>query len=384
MSRRTIYLGALLYIVGVIFSVSLFAVSTVNAAEPSPGFVPLLDVKGTALDGLYKEGIAIEANFGDTLNDYINTIFLAAITIGGVLAILRIAWGGFLYITTDLWSSKEKAKEILRETVLGLCLLLAVWLILAQINPKILSLDFNFKLLPSQPEYQTQQELRFGKRYTRADTILSGSYCYTTPRNDFRCKQTREECVAARNEFDREAGIHMGTGACQLYPPEAGVLIGSYTDILQGLGGRSSTYCRHMTPGADAYKCYSGINPCFDALSTPGNGVCYEITNNFTVSSVGQVGGQLTRNDIVTHNSFQGQVPQEGGAPPVPIVGSVLQFSTPTDDASRFLVMGARSRFESKCAEAVGFRFVDDPESIGESPDLQGTHLWCIKPNQAP
>jgi len=44
-------------------------------------------------------------------------------------------------MTTDLWSSKEHAREVIRETVLGLLLLLAVWVILSQINPDILRLN---------------------------------------------------------------------------------------------------------------------------------------------------------------------------------------------------------------------------------------------------
>ena len=46
-------------------------------------------------------------------------------------------------MTTDLWSSKERAREVLRETILGLLLLLAVYIILRQINPEILNVNLS-------------------------------------------------------------------------------------------------------------------------------------------------------------------------------------------------------------------------------------------------
>ncbi|MEK7068860.1 MAG: hypothetical protein AAB947_00590 [Patescibacteria group bacterium] len=74
------------------------------------------------------------------LGPFLNKIFVGAISIGAILAVLRLAWAGFQYVASDLWSTKEHAKEIIRETLLGLFLLIAVYLILRQINPQILEL----------------------------------------------------------------------------------------------------------------------------------------------------------------------------------------------------------------------------------------------------
>ena len=98
------------------------------------GFCPLACVEGSRLEGVY-------SNTDGDLTQFITRIFSLALTLGGILAIFRIAWAGYLYMTTDLWSSKERAKETLRETVLGLLLLIAVWVILHQINPDILKLN---------------------------------------------------------------------------------------------------------------------------------------------------------------------------------------------------------------------------------------------------
>lgn len=76
-----------------------------------------------------------------TLVDLFNAIFFFAIAIGAILAVLRLGYAGIIYMTTDLWHSKQGAKEIISQAVLGILLLLAVYLILFQINPDILNLD---------------------------------------------------------------------------------------------------------------------------------------------------------------------------------------------------------------------------------------------------
>lgn len=75
------------------------------------------------------------------LPTFFNTAFKSAIIIGAMLAVLRLGYAGFIYMTTDVWSSKQSATTIIQEAVLGLLLLLGVWLILNQINPNLLNLD---------------------------------------------------------------------------------------------------------------------------------------------------------------------------------------------------------------------------------------------------
>lgn len=82
----------------------------------------------------------------DTLNnlDFANFIQLAfniSITVGAVLAVVRIGYGGLLYMGSDSWSTKSQAKEVLVQAVIGLVLLISIVLVLQYINPKILNLD---------------------------------------------------------------------------------------------------------------------------------------------------------------------------------------------------------------------------------------------------
>jgi hypothetical protein len=76
-----------------------------------------------------------------SLAQFFNTLFKTAIVVGAMLAVLRLGYAGFVYMTTDIMSQKQTARSIISNAVLGLMLLLAVWLILRQINPDILNLD---------------------------------------------------------------------------------------------------------------------------------------------------------------------------------------------------------------------------------------------------
>ena len=85
-----------------------------------------------------------------SLAQFFNTLFKAAIVIGAILAVLKLGYAGAIYMMSDLVSDKGKARGIIQNVVFGLLLLLAVWLILNQINPDILNLDIlrNVKSTP--------------------------------------------------------------------------------------------------------------------------------------------------------------------------------------------------------------------------------------------
>jgi hypothetical protein len=97
------------------------------------GFVPLTPTgNAPIIEGIYRTG---------NLADFFTTLFTTAISIGAIAAVLRLAYAGYMYMVSDMWTSKEHARGIIRDVFLGLLLLLAIWLILFQINPDILKLD---------------------------------------------------------------------------------------------------------------------------------------------------------------------------------------------------------------------------------------------------
>ena len=96
----------------------------------------------TTISGLIAGGINT-CTAKNCIPDLLNGLFTASLSVGAMLAVLRIAYAGWLYMTKDTWTSKVSAIETFQDAVIGLVLLLGVWLILYQINPDILNLDFS-------------------------------------------------------------------------------------------------------------------------------------------------------------------------------------------------------------------------------------------------
>jgi hypothetical protein len=99
------------------------------------GFVPLADYGGTRLEGVFN--VSTPTN----LTELVNNGFQIAIIVGASLAVMRIVYGGYLYMFSAAGTQTSKAKVVLKQAVLGLLLLLATYIILNQINPDILNLN---------------------------------------------------------------------------------------------------------------------------------------------------------------------------------------------------------------------------------------------------
>ena len=106
-------------------------------------FVPLADVsQSQKLSNLYGS---------QDFSSFINGLFKFAIAIGAIVAVLRLAYAGYLYMgQSEMWSHKGEAKTIIADVTLGLLLLLSIYLILFQINPDILTLKALRNITPVQ------------------------------------------------------------------------------------------------------------------------------------------------------------------------------------------------------------------------------------------
>ena len=82
---------------------------------------------------------------GQNLGEFLTSLFNIAISVGAILAVLRIGYAGFKYMTTDSAGEKGGAKEIIQNAVLGLLLLLGIVLILERINPDILKFNLDLQ-----------------------------------------------------------------------------------------------------------------------------------------------------------------------------------------------------------------------------------------------
>src|SRR3989344_5051562 len=122
--------------VNVVYADPVIQDCNIDARYCTANFVPLESFEGSA-----KLKDAYTTAGPTALRDFLNKVFVGAISLGAILAVLRLAWAGFTYMSSDLWSTKEHSKEIIQDTLLGLFLLLSIWLILTQINPQILKLE---------------------------------------------------------------------------------------------------------------------------------------------------------------------------------------------------------------------------------------------------
>jgi hypothetical protein len=116
-------------------ALSLVMATIAHAQSSGGAFVPLSDANFQEIFDVNTSG------GGGDIASFINGAFKAALSVGAILAVLRIAYAGYLYMGTDMWHTKSHAKEILGDVVLGLLLLLGIYLILWQINPDLLRLD---------------------------------------------------------------------------------------------------------------------------------------------------------------------------------------------------------------------------------------------------
>jgi len=109
--------------------------------ETAVPFTTAVPGTGSVLPSANEISSAFAQFFSQDFSVVFTAFFKIAIAAGAILAVLRLGYGGFMYMVSDVWSKKDTAKKIIQETVLGLALLLAIWVILFQIYPGLLNLD---------------------------------------------------------------------------------------------------------------------------------------------------------------------------------------------------------------------------------------------------
>jgi hypothetical protein len=122
-----------------IIAVSLFCILALVEPVGAQQFVPLTggDLSKVELAPFMTKAFQDDAS----LATFVNVMFKAAIGIGAMLAVLQLARAGFLYMGSDMWHKKTEAKHLMTDAIVGLLILMAVWLVLNQINPQLLNLD---------------------------------------------------------------------------------------------------------------------------------------------------------------------------------------------------------------------------------------------------
>ena len=102
-------------------------------AQGTSNFVPLANY-----DGSQPLKSAFESS---SLSSYFSAMFKISLSVGAILAVMMLVYGGYLYMGSDMWATKQRAKQVITDAIIGLLLLVFVYLILFQINPCILQMN---------------------------------------------------------------------------------------------------------------------------------------------------------------------------------------------------------------------------------------------------
>lgn len=83
-----------------------------------------------------------------SLAQYLNAAFRVILTLGAMLAVVMIVFAGISYMISESGIKTSMAKDRLKSALTGLALLIGAWLIVAAVNPNLLSLSTLMNVFP--------------------------------------------------------------------------------------------------------------------------------------------------------------------------------------------------------------------------------------------
>jgi hypothetical protein len=102
------------------------------------------DASAQGLQYTLLEKVPGTANVGSDLRGYIEAIYKIALIIVTLSAVLMLSIGGFMYLTSaGNTSAMGTAKGVIFDSIIGLVIALAAWLLLNVINPDLVSVTLN-------------------------------------------------------------------------------------------------------------------------------------------------------------------------------------------------------------------------------------------------
>ncbi len=134
------------YLFGILIFTFCFGVASIAlGADPdvsgktvtkTPAYTPMVGIPGLAKVSTY------------TAEMYVDALYKLAITVGGILAVIQIIFGGVMYMFDGSITNKEAGKDKIKGALFGLLIILGAVLLLQTINPDLLNLKI-FNNAPS-------------------------------------------------------------------------------------------------------------------------------------------------------------------------------------------------------------------------------------------
>lgn len=132
-----------------------------------------------------------------SLAGYVNALFILSVVAGALLAVIKIALGGFQYMMSDIITSKESAKRDITGALLGLGILLASVTILFTINKDLVNLNILRNAEPSSLDTNSAANTS-----TTGDSS-TGTWPRTVGNDTEKLKQAENDC---KGEFTLAGG----------------------------------------------------------------------------------------------------------------------------------------------------------------------------------
>ena len=101
---------------------------------------------------------------GNNIDSYINNLYVFAITIAGLLAVIKIIVGGVKWMMSDVVTQKAQAIKDIQSALLGLIIVLSAVVILSVINPNLVKVDLSFNKAES-PDFNPAKPVAFDEKY---------------------------------------------------------------------------------------------------------------------------------------------------------------------------------------------------------------------------
>jgi hypothetical protein len=99
----------------------------------APAYAPMVDLPGFS-----------DGQSSDSFEDFINQLYIVAITLGAMLAVIKIVIAGVKWMMSDIATTKSSAKGDIKGALIGLLIIISAALILETINPALNDIDLTF------------------------------------------------------------------------------------------------------------------------------------------------------------------------------------------------------------------------------------------------
>lgn len=267
---KRFYFSVILFVVLLGFMAPVLTAVAQTAADRE--YTVLAPLPGTTI----KENcVAGDPECKTTLAKYLPGLFKLLVGLAAAGAVLRIVFGGFLYMSSDALQGKEDGRTMIWNSVKGLVLIIGAWLILYTINPGLLELRLNIETVEIS-----------GPPSSANGGVLSGG---GTPGREM--TQTEiDESNRIRTLLESK-GIYTYTGACTKGQTRGCVnLDGLGQHVIDGLASLRNMFGQNLTitGGTEGGHSATGGHPTGESIDFgQNNNSNYQALTNWIISRDG-------------------------------------------------------------------------------------------------